>query len=151
MKSMRKFKKIKSAKSVTINKKFFCNKFEELCIDDEDNASIETQSTKKIKIKRKRKVNSMDDKIINKLYTPFLQKTTYLRQLNPNILGIKQMTSSNSKDYHKILKMIGKVDIISNQMNIYNNPLLDTNKLCNNTYNSLVKLIYNNTRKNNKK
>ena len=151
MKSMRKFKKIKSAKSVTINKKFFGDKFEELCIDDEDNASIETQSTKKIKIKRKRKVNSMDDKIINKLYTPFLQKTTYLRQLNPNILGIKQMTSSNSKDYHKILKMIGKVDIISNQMNIYNNPLLDTNKLCNNTYNSLVKLIYNNTRKKNKK
>ena len=90
----------------------------------EDNASIETQSTKKIKIKRKRKVNSMDDKIINKLYTPFLQKTTYLRQLNPNILGIKQITSSNSKDYHKILKMIGKVDIISNQMNIYNTKII---------------------------
>ena len=50
MKSMRKFKKIKSAKSVTINKKFFGDKFEELCIDDEDNASIETQSTKKIKM-----------------------------------------------------------------------------------------------------
>ena len=29
-------------------------------------------------------------------------------------------------------------------MKIYNNPHLDTNKLCNNTYNSLVKLIYEN-------
>ena len=52
------------------------------------------------------------------------------------------MTSSYSKAYHNINKMIGEVDVVSNQMKIYNNPNLDANQLCDNTYNSLVRLIY---------
>ena len=57
------------------------------------------------------------------------------------------MTTSSSKAFYNIKKMIGEVNVISHQMKIYNNPHLDTNKLCNNTYNSLVKLIYENTDK----
>mgnify|MGYP006916099589 FL=1 len=152
-KTIRRFTKVRSSRSVTVKKSNYLgiNKFEELCADEEDNETVETQSTKKVIIKKKKRFKTIDDKVINKLYTPFLQKTVYLRQLNPNIPGIKQMTSTSSKAYHNIKKMIGEVDIISNQMKIYNNPHLDTNKLCDNTYNSLVKLIYENTEKNNKK
>ena len=152
-KSIRRLSKVKSSRSVTIKKSNYLgiNKFEELCADEEDNDTVATQSTKKIVMKKKKKFRTIDDKIINKLYTPFLQKTVYLRQLNPNIPSIKQMTSGSSKAYHNIKKMIGEVDVISNQMKIYNNPHLDTNKLCNSTYNSLVKLIYENTEKYNNK
>ena len=143
-KSKRKYKLIKSAKTISIKSTNINDKFRELCVDDEDNADKETQSTKKIIIKKKRRAKSIDEKIINKLYTPFLEKTTYLRKLNSNIPGIKQMTTSNSKTYHNIRKRIGEVNTISYQMKIYNNPHLDTNKLCNDTYNSLVKLINDN-------
>ena len=127
------------------------NKFEELCPDEHDNDSDETSSTKKIVIKKKRRVSSKDENIINKLYTPFLQKTKYLRKLNPNIPEIKQMTSNCSKAYHNIKKMMGEVDNIFYQMKIYNNPHINVNKLSNNTYNFLVKLVQDNTEKNGKK
>ena len=151
--SKKKYKKLKSAKSVNIisTNNEFNNKFQELCFDEEDNESVDTQSTKKIILKKKKKINSIDDKIINKLYTPFLEKNQYLRQLNPNIPGIKQMTSSSSKVNHELKKIIGEVNITTHQMQIYNNPILDINRLCNNTYNSLVKLIYDNTRRNKKR
>ena len=149
MKSKRKYKKISSAKSMNIksNNAIGIDKFQELCLDEEDKETVETQATKKKIIKKKRRIKSIDDKVVNKLYKPFLQKTFYLRQLNPNIPGIKQMTTSSSKAFYNIKKMIGEVNVISHQMKIYNNPHLDTNKLCNNTYNSLVKLIYENTDK----
>ena len=123
------------------------NQYEELCFDDEDIDNIDTQSTKKKIVRVKKKVKSIDEKIINKLYTPFLVKTVYLRQLNPNIPDIKQMTSSNSKTNYEIKKMISDVDTISYQMKIYNNPILDPNRLCDNTYNSLVKLMLNDNNK----
>ena len=128
------------------------DKFEELCKDEEDNESIDTSHTKRIIVKKKLKAKSMDEKIIKKLYNPFMNKTIYLRQLNPNIPGIKRMTSSSSRTNHEIKKMIDEVNTISHQMKIYNNPNLDINKLSNNRYNSLVKLIYDSTRnsKNNK-
>ena len=128
------------------------DKFEELCKDEEDNESIDTSHTKRTIVKKKLKAKSMDEKIIKKLYNPFMNKTIYLRQLNPNIPGIKRMTSSSSRTNHEIKKMIDEVNTISHQMKIYNNPNLDINKLSNNRYNSLVKLIYDSTRnsKNNK-
>ena len=148
-KSKRKHKKIISAKSMNIKSSNIggSDKFKELCLDEEDKDTVETQATKKKVIKKKRRIRSIDDKVVNKLYTPFLQKTFYLRKLNPNIPGIKHMTTSCSKAYYNIKKMISEVDVISHQMRIYNNPHLDTNKLCDNTYNSLVKLIYENTDK----
>lgn len=132
-----KYRSISSSKSEA-------SKFEELCVDDEDNDSVDTQSTKKKLVRVKKKVKSIDEKVINKLYTPFLEKTVYLRKLNPNIPGIKQMTSNSSKTNYEIKKIINDVDNVSYQMKIYNNPALDPNKLCNNTYNSLVKLMLNN-------
>ena len=149
----RKHDDLHSAYTIDMQKRNYVgfNKFEELCPDEHDNDSDETSSTKKIVIKKKRRVSSKDENIINKLYTPFLQKTKYLRKLNPNIPEIKQMTSNCSKAYHNIKKMMGEVDNIFYQMKIYNNPHINVNKLSNNTYNFLVKLVQDNTEKNGKK
>ena len=118
-------------------------KNDELCYDKDETDSFETQSTKKKVVKVRKKVKSIDEKVINKLYNPFLEKTVYLRKLNPNIPGIKQMTNNNSKANFEIKKMINDVDTISHQMKIYNNPFLDPNKLSKTTYRSLVKLMLN--------
>ena len=101
-------------------------------------------------IKIRKKVKSIDEKVIKQLYTPFLEKTVYLRKLNPNILGIKQMTSNSSKHNFEIKKMINDVDKISYQMKVYNNPFLDPNKLSDNTYNSIVRLMLNDSNNKNK-
>ena len=141
IKNQKRYSRFSSSKSEA-------SKFEELCVDDEDIDSIDTQSTKKKIIRIRKKVKSIDEKIINKLYNPFLQKTVYLRKLNPNIPNIKQMTSNDSKTNYEIKKIINDVDTVSYQMKIYNNPSLDPNRLCNNTYNSLVKLMLNKNRNN---
>ena len=127
------------------------NKFEELCPDEHDNDSEKTSPSKKIVVIKKRKISAKDENIINKLYTPFLHKTKYLRKLNPNIPEIKKLTSNCSKEYHNIKKMMGEVDNLFYQMKIYNNPHINVNKLSNNTYNFLVKLVQDNTEKNGKK
>lgn len=144
-KSINKYRRLSSSKSEI-------NKNEELCYDEEDIDSSDTQSTKKKIIKIRKKVKSIDEKVIKQLYTPFLEKTVYLRKLNPNILGIKQMTSNSSKHNFEIKKMINDVDKISYQMKVYNNPFLDPNKLSDNTYNSIVRLMlnYNNNKNKNK-
>ena len=77
---------------------------------------------------------------MNKLYAPFLKKTHYLRKLNKNMKGIKSMTTYNCKANHTLRKRTEEVDIITHQMMIYNNPLINPNKLSNTTYNSLVRL-----------
>ena len=141
-KKYKKYRRLSSSKSEI-------NKNEELCFDEEDIDSIDTQSTKKKIIKIRKRVKSIDEKVINNLYTPFLKKTIYLRKLNPNIPGIKQMTSNSSKTNFELKKMINDVDTISHQMKIYNNPILDPNKLNKDTYNSLVKLMLNDNNKNN--
>ena len=135
-KQIKKYKRLSSPKSEIDNG--------ELWYDEEDIDSFDTQSTKKKIIRVRKKVKSIDEKIINKLYTPFLEKTIYLRKLNPNIPEIKQMTSNSSKTNYEIKKMINDVDTISYQMKVYNNPNLDPNKLSKYTYDSLVKVMLNN-------
>ena len=146
-------KKFYGAKSGNMNSNSIKNissiKFAELSEDKEDIDEINSSRKKVINIKKKWRIKSLDERISNKLYKPFLEKTVYLRQINSNISGIKQMTSKTSKASHQIKKKIGEVDVISHQMKIYNNPKIDINKLCDNTYNSLVKLIYNGTKRNN--
>ena len=106
---------------------------------DEDDILDNQVEKKEKKIVRKR-VNSIEENIVNKLYSPFLEKTWYLRKLNKNMKGIKSMTSYNCKANHTLRKRTGEVDIITHQMMIYNNPLINPNKLANPTYNSLVSL-----------
>ena len=152
-KTRRKHADLHSAYTVDVQKQNYIglNKFAELCPDEPDNDSDETSSTKKIVIKKKRRITSIEESIINKLYTPFLKKTKYLRKLNPNIPEIKHMTSSCSKAYYNIKKMKGDVAIMNHQMKIYNNPHINVNQLSDNTYNFLVKLIQDNPDKSVKK
>ena len=141
---LNKYRRLSSSKSEIY-------KNDELCYDEEDTNSFDTQSTKKKVIKIRKKVKSIDEKVINKLYTPFLEKIVYLRKLNPNIPGIKQQTSSTSKTNFEIKKIINDVDSISHQMKVYNNPFLDPNKLSKTTYRSLVKLMVNDSNSNKSK
>jgi hypothetical protein len=107
-------------------------------IDEDD--ILDNQVEKKQKIIIKKRANSIEESIVNKLYSPFLKKTHYLRKLNKNMKGIKSMTTYNCRTNHTLKKRNGEVDIITHQMLIYNNPLINPNKLANPTYNSLVKL-----------
>jgi hypothetical protein len=106
---------------------------------DEDDI-LDNEVDKKQKKIIRRKVNSIEENIVKKLYSPMLDKTHYLRQLNKNIKGIKSMTSNNCAVYHTLRKRTKQVDILTNQMLIYNNPRINPNKLVNSTYNSLVNL-----------
>ena len=114
-------------------------------IDEDD--ILDNQVEKKRKKIIKKRTNSIEEKIVNKLYSPFLGKTQYLRKLNKNMKGIKSMTTYNCKANHTLKKRTGEVDTITHQMLIYNNPLINPNKLANPTYNSLVKLAISNQNK----
>ena len=56
---------------------------------DEDDILDNKVEKKKKKIVRKR-VNSIEENIVNKLYSPFLEKTCYLRKLNKNMKVLNQ-------------------------------------------------------------
>ena len=107
-------------------------------IDEDD--ILDNQVEKKEKKIVRKKVNSIEENIVNKLYSPFLEKTSYLRKLNKNMKGIKSMTTYNCKANHTLRKRNGEVDVITHQMLIYNNPIINPDKLADPTYNSLVKL-----------
>ena len=111
-------------------------------MDEDDMVDNEIEKKEK-KIIRK-KVNSQEENIVNRLYSPFLEKTYYLKKLHTNMKGIKSMTTYDCKANHVLKKRNGEVDIITHQMMIYNNPLINSNKLANPTYNSLVQLAINN-------
>ena len=107
-------------------------------IDEDDIPDNYTK--KKAKKIKKKKFSTIEENIVNKLYSPFLKKTSYLRKLNQNMKGIKSMTTLNCQVNHTLRKRKGEVDILTHQMYIYNNPLVNPDKLANQTYNSLVGL-----------
>jgi len=106
---------------------------------DEDDIPDNYTKKKSKKIKKK-KFSTIEENIVNKLYSPFLKKTSYLRKLNQNMKGIKSMTTLNCQVNHTLRKRKGEVDILTHHMYIYNNPLVNPDKLANQTYNSLVGL-----------
>ena len=106
---------------------------------DEDDILDNYTKKRKIVVKKK-KTNSIEENIVNKLYSPFLQKTSYLRKLNKNMKGIKSMTTLNCQANHTLRKKKVEIDITTHQMYVYNNPLINSDKLANQTYNSLVGL-----------
>ena len=107
-------------------------------IDEDD--ILDNYTKKKKIIVKKKKTNTIEENIVNKLYSPFLKKTSYLRKLNKNMKGIKSMTTLNCQTNHTLRKKKVEIDITTHQMYIYNNPLINSNKLANQTYNSLVDL-----------
>ena len=148
----RKIHKTSFDRNINENKKNKTNNkilSDELIYDDEDTDTFDTQSTKHKKKIVKKKVKSVDEKVINSLYNPFLEKTAYLRKLNKNIPLIKHMSTSNAKINHDVKKMREEIDNMTYQMIVYNNPKLDPNRLCDDTYKSLISLMVNNKKKEN--
>ena len=109
-----------------------------------DDDTEDTQSIKKKKVYVKKKYNSIEENIIKNLYSPFMEKTSYLRKLNSNMKTIKSMSTRNCKNNHYIKKRQNEVDNTTQQMLLYNNPLINPNKLAKHTYNSLIKLVIDN-------
>ena len=110
---------------------------------DEDDIP-DNYTKKKVKKALEKKINSQEKNIVDKLYSPFLLKTSYLRKLNQNLKGIKSMTTLNCKTNHTLRKRKGEVDNLTHQMFIYSNPLINPNKLANQTYNSLAEIAIRN-------
>lgn len=109
---------------------------------DEDDSLSEAETTQhEIKVVKKRN-NSLDDKIIKKLYEPHLAKTFYIRRLNGNMKYIKGMTNSSSKTNFALCKKRGEVDEMSRRLIIYNNPKININEISNQTYNSVLSYIF---------
>lgn len=113
----------------------------ELCRDEDDiEKNVKLDNSPKNR-RSKLRFKLLDKKIADKLYEPYMAKTLYLRKLNFNIPNIKMLSNKISKTNYKLMKKIEEVNIISKKMKPYENPDIDTNKLSNNTYNSLIKII----------
>ena len=122
----------------------------ELCKDEEDiEKTVKIDNAPKNK-RSKWRIKLLDKKIVDKLYEPYMAKILNLRRFNSNIPNIKMQTNLISKINNQILKKIEEVNNISRKMRPYENPDIDTNKLNNDTYNSLIKLIKDNNYNNNK-
>ena len=105
-------------------------------IDEDD--ILDNNTKKRLTKIKKRRTNSIEESVVNKLYSPFLHKTEYLRKLNKNMKGIKSLSTLNCQTNYILRKRKDEVDNTTNQMYIYNNSLINHDKLSIQTYNSLV-------------
>ena len=75
-----------STMSLSINKDVSYSELEFMSGGKVDEDDIPDNYTKKkIRKIRKKRASSIEESIVNKLYSPFLKKTSYLRQLNKNM------------------------------------------------------------------
>lgn len=110
--------------------------------NDEDDSFSDAETTQhEVKAIKKRN-NSMDEKIIKKLYEPHLAKTFYIRRLNGNMKQIKGMTNISSKTNFALCKKRSEVEEMSKRLVIYNNPKINVSELSNETYNSVLNYIF---------
>ena len=112
----------------------------EICKDEEDSEKKENLNSGSKNKKNKWRLKLSDKKVIDKLYEPYMIKSLYLRKTNFNIPNIKLFSSWISKANFQIMKKLGEVNNISKKMNLPYNQDIDTYKLNNNSYNSLIKL-----------
>ncbi len=118
---------------------------------EEEQSDNDTETTQpEIRIKQKNINKSIDKKIIKKLYDPFLNKTFYSRVLNLNLKNINLMSSYNSKNAFSLKKREKEINELSNQLVIYNNPLLNINNISSPTYNSIINFLFSNNKKSKK-
>ena len=115
---------------------------------EEEPSDTDTETTQpEIRIKKNNINNSIDKKIIKKLYAPYLNKTFYSRELNSNLKNIKIMSSYNSKNAFSFKKREKEINELSNKLVIYNNPLININNISTPTYNSIIEFLFSNKKK----
>ena len=137
------FKKLKTRKSrlsMTRREKFDENN--SLWVEDKETSS-DTESVKKEVKRFKKKINSIERNIVNNLYKPTFEKSDFLRKLNRNMKSIKNMTLNYSKFNFIMNKKRNEIDIMGNQMLLYNNPKLHPDELSNHVYNSINNIMIN--------
>lgn len=111
-------------------------------VEDKD-TSIETESVKREAKIFKRKINKIERQIVNNLYKPTLDKNNYLRELNNNIKNIKNMTLNSSKINFIMKQKKNEIDLMGEQMLLYNNPKLHPDELSKPIYSKINKLMIN--------
>ena len=114
--------------------------FDSLWVEDKD-TSLDTKSIKNEEKIFKKKFNKKETNIMNHLYNPSFEKTNYLRRLNLEMKNIKNLTLNNSKFNFIMNQKRNEIDLMSNQMQIYNNPGIHPNDLSIPMYNNINNLI----------
>ena len=108
----------------------------------EDSGSLSETETTQHEVKLfKQRNNSLDERIIKKLYEPHLAKTFYIRSLNDNMKSIKSMTNSSTKTNFVLNKKKEEVNELSRQLILYQNPKININQISNDTYNSVLNFV----------
>ena len=136
------FKKMKIKKNQISNSKREKSESNSALVEDKE-TSFETESIKKEEKIFKRKINNIERNIVKNLYKPTFEKSNYLRKLNSNMKNIKNMTLNYSKFNFIMKQKKNEIDLIGNQMLLYNNPNLHPDELSNPIYNNINNLMIN--------
>ena len=123
-----------------LNEKEKNDEFDSVWVEDKD-TSIETKSVKNEEKLFKNKFNHIENNIMNHLYKPSFEKTTYLRKLNLEMKNIKSLTLNNSKYNFVMNQKKNEIHSMSQQMLIYNNPGIHPNELSNPMYNNINSMM----------
>ena len=133
-------KKFQIVNKQSISEKEKGDDFDSVWVEDKD-TSIDTKSIKNEEKLFKKKFNHIENNIMNHLYKPSFEKTTYLRKLNLEMKNIKNLTFNNSKYNFFMGQKKNEIDLMSKQMLIYNNPGIHPNELSNPMYNNINNLM----------
>ena len=137
--------KLKNKKAT--NEKSKIDEIDSVWVEDKD-TSIDTKSVKNEEKLFKNRINQKEKNIMNHLYKPFFEKTTYLRQLNLEMKNIKSLTKNNSR-YNFVMNLKkNEINSMSYQMLLYNNPGLHPNELSNPIYNNINGMMIKNRKLN---
>ncbi len=82
-------------------------------LNESENSNREVGSTKAI---------SINQKIINKMYLPYMEKKFYNIALNNGVSGIKRSTRKSSMDNFNLNKRKHTINKLVDGLLIYNNP-----------------------------
>ena len=133
-------KKFKLKNKKSSNEKEKTDELDSVWVEDKD-TSLDTKSVKNEEILFKKRINQKEKNIMNHLYKPFFDKTTYLRQLNLEMKNIKCLTKNNSK-YNFVMNLKkNEINSMSHHMLIYNNPGIHPNELSNPMYNNINSMM----------
>ena len=133
-------KKLKLKSKQSLIEKEKNDEFDSVWVEDKD-TSIETKSVKNEEKLFKKKFNHIEKNIMNHLYKPSFEKTTYLRRLNLEMKNIKSLTLNNSKYNFVMNQKKNEIHSMSQQMLIYNNPGIHPNELSNPMYNNINSMM----------
>ena len=133
-------KKFKLVNKQSIYDKEKNDEYDSVWVEDKD-TSLETKSIKNEEKMFKKKFNHIENNIMNHLYKPSFDKTTYLRQLNLEMKNIKNLTFNNSRYNFVMNQKKNEINLMSQQMMLYNNPGIHPNDLSIPMYNNINELM----------